>query len=78
MEQAMDSIVQKKKSIILIERELERQRALGGRAGTGRSLLGRLVSAVVPGRGQDPLQLIRTLKAEVSLLPRAAYSWVEM
>ncbi|GAB4817352.1 hypothetical protein N2152v2_004398 [Parachlorella kessleri] len=68
LKQAMDSIVQKKKSIILIERELERQRALGGRAGAGRSLLGRLVAAVVPGRGQDPLQLIRTLKAEVSAL----------
>lgn len=62
----MDSIVAKKKSIILIEREVERQRVAGGRgAGGARSLLGRLVSAVVPGRGQDPQQLIRSLQAEV-------------
>lgn len=61
----MDSIVQKRKSIILIERELERQRAAAGRQGSGRSLLGRLVSAVVPGRGQDPMQLIRSLEGEV-------------
>ena len=73
----MDSIVAKKKSIILIERELERQRALGGRGNSGRSLLGRLVSAVVPGRGQDPAQLIRSLRGEVRPRAAAGSTWVQ-
>eukprot|EP00887_Chlorella_sp_A99_P004233 scaffold15.g4233.t1 len=64
LRQAVETIVQKRKSVVLIRRELDRKAAAGGGGGGG--LLGRLMTAV---RGRDSEALVmKRLEQEVAAM----------
>lgn len=66
LQQAAESIAQKRKSIAMIQQEVEIGRA-GGGAGQG-SFFTRVVSAMVPGGRRNPRQIMAGLEAEISSL----------